>query len=309
MRAACLVKMIPYLAQITSCSSMTMSWIEILALMLIPGAFGGILSVLQLIDVPRLMDSAKLSVFVSRRRFYLALILGAFGGCGGALAILLLGLWTKQLDDNLVATTRNKLLFCSLGVVSGFLGFRLLKSVASNLEKQIHDAELRAEDRIREMEKRLVEEDDIMSQAREAFRSKTVANADIEQVISAMEQVKRRRPADRTVAILIGNLYDKVGKHTEAISAVTDTLAAKGRLGKAADKDAADMLFNRACYRIPLFAAAENDEAKKNVLKKEILEDLKTSFSYFPENKVIARGDEDLAALKNDPDFRALVDG
>ena len=77
----------------------TMGWIEILALMIIAGAFGGVLDVLQLIDIRKLIEQDG-PVLPSKRRFLGALCLGAVGGTGGALAMLFVIAATAKLDTS-----------------------------------------------------------------------------------------------------------------------------------------------------------------------------------------------------------------
>ena len=289
------------LAQIVE-TAPELGWIAVLALMVVPGAFGGILSVLQLLEIRRLL--AGKNVIGDRRGFTAAIILGAVGGCGGALGMLLIGVWTNQLDFR--ATTHNHLLFVSLGMVSGFLGFKLLKSVATNLEKQIHDIESRTTDRIEGLRDQLIEDDSVIDKGKLIRDNPNASDAEIAEIIPELVQVTKRRPADRTASILLGNLYDHIGKHQEAVSVVTDTLSHKQKLGTANDKDAADLLFNRACYRIPLWRSEAN-AVNKQRLRDAIIEDLKQSFELSPANKVDAKTDPDLALLSEDAEFKKIV--
>ena len=279
-----------------------LGWVPVLALMLIPGAFGGILSVLQLLEIRRLISGK--SVIGHAKHFSAALALGAIGGCGGALAMLLIGVWTNQLDFH--GTTHNYLLFVSLGMVSGFLGFKLLKSVATNLEKQIHDIETKTQDQIEVVKDQLIEDDSTIDKGKLIRDNPTAPAAEIEEIIPELIRVTKRRPTDRTASILLGNLYDRIRKHQEAISAVTDTLEAKRQAGSADDKDAADLLFNRACYRVPLWKEQADPQQKKR-LRDAIIKDLKQSFELSPANRIEAKTDDDLVALGDDEEFKKIV--
>jgi hypothetical protein len=294
---------LPLLAQLSQ-GTAELDWIAVLLLMLIPGAFGGILSVLQLLEIPRLI--AGKNAIGNWSRFCGAAVLGAFGGCGGALGMLLAGVWTSQLDFN--ATTHNRLLFISLGMVSGFLGFKLLKTVATNLETQIRDVELRTKDQIEGIKDQLIEDNNTLDIASSIRDDPNASTEKIEEIIPELAQVATRRRGDRTVAILLGNLYDRIGKHQEAVSVVTDALTERERMGTSKDKDAADLLFNRACYRIPLLKQETDDDRKKR-LHTAIIQDLIRSFDLSPANRIEAKSDEDLAFLSEDEEFKKIVGG
>lgn len=292
---------LPLLAQLSQ-DNAELDWIGVLLLMLIPGAFGGILSVLQLLDIPRFI--AGKNGIGDWWRFGGAAVLGAFGGCGGALGMLLVGVWTSQLDFK--ATTHNRLLYISLGMVSGFLGFKLLKTVATNLEKQIRDVELRTQDQIEGLKNQLIEDNNILVTAGSFLDDPNASTEKIEEIIAQLAEMETRRRGDRRVAMLLGNLYDRIGKHQKAVVVVTEALTEKERTGTSKDKDAADLLFNRACYRIPLLKQ-ETDDDKKKRLHTAIIQDLIRSFDLSPANRVDAKSDDDLAFLSEDEEFKRIV--
>jgi hypothetical protein len=64
------------------------------------------------------------------------------------------------------------------------------------------------------------------------------------------------------------------------------------------DKDKGESLYNKACYQALLDV---------NGLKSEILENLKTAFNLNPDLRQAAKGDDDLASLRQDADFIKLT--
>jgi len=64
------------------------------------------------------------------------------------------------------------------------------------------------------------------------------------------------------------------------------------------DKDKGESLYNKACYQALL---------DLNGLKSDILENLKTAFNLNPDLRQAAKGDDDLALLRQDTDFIKLT--
>jgi hypothetical protein len=78
--------MFPFAQVAVPVLDLTLNFWAALALFIVPGAFGGILSVLQLIDVGRLIDGRKKILTVAGNRFWGAILVAGAGGVGGALA-------------------------------------------------------------------------------------------------------------------------------------------------------------------------------------------------------------------------------
>jgi hypothetical protein len=280
-----------------------LTWLKVIGLMAIPGFLGGVLDVLQLIDLKRLVCAEDYAPVGSWKRFWSAVALGGCGGCGGAVAVLFLGVWTNQLDTT-KSDTRNMVLLATLGLVSGFLGYKALKKVADNVDKRFSDIQ----DDIKRAEARAVEESALLDQCLSALRT-NAPESEIATLAKKLESVHQRRQADRRVGIVLGNLHDRLKNYNEAIAVVTRVLAGKSKLNTSSDTDAGDLLFNRACYRIPLLVQARQNhsDADEARIKEDIMADLKRAVSLNPTNKDIARGDADLQILRGDQAFQDLI--
>lgn len=86
-----------------------------------------------------------------------------------------------------------------------------------------------------------------------------------------------------------------------ALAALDRFLKAKAERGESDDKDYADALYNRACYKLKLWESTKREEYKH-----QAYEDLKRSIEISPENKVDAQNDEDLKPLREEGMFKAL---
>lgn len=288
-----------------------MGWVAVLGLMLIPGAIGGVIDVLQLINLKKLLSDPDYTPFGLWRRFWGAITVGMLSGAGGAAAVLFLGVWTNQLDTS-KSDTRAYVLLATLGVVSGFLGYKALKRVADNIDKRFEDvhAELEnAKKEIKEAEARAIEESALIDKCISAWRNEDTPSSEIESLAKRLEVVQARRRSDRTVGIVLCNLYDRLKNHEKAISMITTVIALKTKEAPNNNADIGDLFFNRACYRMPLFVAATAADKADIVdrLKGFIISDLKRSIELNPANRDIASGDDDLAPLRTLPEFNALL--
>jgi hypothetical protein len=285
-------------------------WVA-LALFVIPGAFGGALSVLQLIDISRLIDASKKLGIANKNRLFGAILVGALGGVGGSLASLVVGVWTGKL--NFTQSTSNCLFLLALSVVAGFLGFKLLKKVATNFEKSIRDSENRLMENQETERQQLIEDEAVINQGLSLSQEKNVPDSDIEGLLPEMQALLTRRNTDRRVGIVLGNLYDRLGQHERAAATVTQVLDSREAAGMDSDKsnpdkNCSDLRYNRACYRVPLWVK-EQDAAKKDDLKKTIISDLRLSFVGSASNRDSARVDTDFTPIHKEPEFMALFEG
>jgi tetratricopeptide (TPR) repeat protein len=293
-----------------------MGWIEILILMAMSGMFGGVLDVLQLIDIKKLIEQDA-RVLLSKRRFVGALLLGAVGGAGGAIAMLFVIVATAKLNTK--PEPENRLMLISLGMVSGFLGYRVLRSVAQRVEKQIQEVETRAAKKIDESAARVeasttqkIEETADRLQ-RETEYSKAITlgfmiaekgdaiPSDTDTAISGLKRILEREPDNRQAGIVLSNIYRKLGGNNEALrvlSALTQSLEGK----TARQKDLADSLYNRACLYNSM-ANQEKNELRIQELRNKAYEDLERSIRLSPINKDEALQDPDLESLRGDERF------
>ena len=267
---------------------------------------------LHILDTRELMAPPREPSLVSWswKRFWAALGLGAAGGFGGATAMLLLGITTKQLKMEFDVENIARLF--SLGLVSGFLGFRLLKSVADKVDKQIQEniekSEQRQDEKMVEMQKRLFEEAGYIDQAKTAL-SKNATVPELEALAGILYGMHQRGRNDRRLGIVLGNLYDRLGREVEAVNVVTEVIQNRTEKGFGKTKDTADLLYNRACYRVPSYlkAKAQTNASEMKGIIGDIITDLTLSFQYFPPNKQIALQDDDLNRLRGDTNYDAFI--
>jgi tetratricopeptide (TPR) repeat protein len=295
-------------------SAPQLTWTTILVLMSFFGMFGGILDVLGMIDIRRLVDVEFKQinrVFVPGKRLIAALLLGGIGGIGGAFAMLFVIVAAAKLDT--ADTPINKLLLASLGVVSGFLGFRVLRGVARGVERQIQESEVRLEARTAEQiqatknhAEQIVEKyDAITSGMRFVEENKETLPSVQFQVTSTLEELRERIPADREVTMVLGEIYRKTGRYQQAIDLLTEFLNTIERSGR--NKDIADARYNRAGYYNLMADRLADGNEKKQQLKNQAYEDLKESIRLSPENKEDAIAEGDLESLRQEERFTQLV--
>ena len=281
-------------------------WVEILLLFMIAGMLGGILAALQYTDVSALIEHPP-SVLGWQRiaSVMLALLVSGLGGVGGALAALFL-----LLMDNKIAAgplnDQSRLTYVATGVVTGFLGFRLMKYVAMRFEDVTRraaeeQAERTAtsvvEERLRFDQQKLTRMEAInlgrMSQISEYAQN---APAAIERLLP----IYQNNVADREVAILLAWLQANRTKNLpQAIATLSESIQALSRQND--EPNQADLLYNRACYH-----------ARRSDLEGEAeaaLHDLAASCRIKPENWRFAieiDSKNEFRHLSDRPEFLAI---
>jgi hypothetical protein len=117
-----------------------------------------------------------------------------------------------------------------------------------------------------------------------------------------LESYLKSHPTNRRAAITLASIY-RVDEDLGCAIAVLDRfLKAKADLQEL-DKDYADALYNRACYKL-LVSASTGDVRYKN----QAYEDLKKSAEISPPKTVDAQSDEDLKPLWQEERFKTLVE-
>ncbi len=295
-----------------------MGWIEILILMIIAGAFGGLLDVLQLIDIRKLIEQGG-PILSSKRRFAGALCLGCTGGAGGSLAMLFVVAATAKLDTS--DSAPNRLMLISLGVVSGFLGYRVLRSVAQRVEKQIQEVEARTDRKIQESVARVeaTTEKKIAENAMRAEYFEAVnlgllvaenRNAPLSanlEAISRLEEFVKQAPDDRQASIILSNIYAKTEDYDKAIKILTDLINVLETKGPGRKMDVGDALYNRACMLNLMADKHSEDTQRRQELRQKTFEDLESAVQLSPLNKEQAKSDTDLKSLAGEDRFKRLT--
>jgi len=188
----------------------------------------------------------------------------------------------------------------ALGILSGFGGAPLLKSLSRRLRDTLTPEEKQevaqvvktaAEKSLKSTE--IVSE--FLSSAPVALDSPKTPEGDAARS-SAIEQGKAAHaivPDSRRVAIMLGRLYRFCDELSAGISVLIDTFDARKT---PRNKDDADIQFNIACYR-SLLAAKGGDEAAKYL--HDGWESLKFSIKISPDNLAQALSDKDLEKLRS----------
>lgn len=221
-------------------------------------------------------------------------IMNSFLGIGGALAVQFAMISIGKFPNE--KTTEIQMLLLSLSLVSGFSGRRFLSLVSSKLEDQIGEAK-----RISEEAQEDAEESLALSKALATVRHGSTTSERVE-AVGNLEKFLKRHPKDRGITILAGRIHRMNRDYESAIAVLTKFLDNKG---KEYDKDYADVLYNRACYRI--LCAYDKVETPRKQLIKEGLEDLKFSIELSAENAHDALEDEDFSLVKELDLFKEIV--
>lgn len=307
---------------LTAEDNIPMGWIEILIFMCVAGMFGGILDVLQTIDIRKLIEQDT-PALLSRKRFVAALFLGATAGVGGSIAMLFIIVAAAKLDTE--ASVKNRLMLISLGMISGFLGYRVLRPVALRVKSQIDEAESRTEKKIEEKAARVeastqqkIEESTIhLREGAEYSEAISLGllvaekkDADLStnnRAVSKLERIIERAPADRQASIILSNIYAKLGDYESAIKILDDLIKVLETKGEDRKKDIADASYNIACLLNNMADKREASDPERQKLRGQVYAYLERAIQLNPLNKEEARKDPDLKSLMAEERFTQIV--
>lgn len=280
-----------------------LTWALTLVLASLSGAFGGILNVLRLLEPRDIFEGKPIP---SGGRLLGAITLGGIIGSGGAIAMLFVSSAAGKL--NTADNTSNMLTLISLGVISGFLGYRLLSGVADRLEKDVLQIQGKADAQDREIQQSKLQMEfvEAITQGLVAADNEKLGVSELTEPIRKLEAVRVKVPADRKIGIVLGRLYVRREEYDQAICVLSEVLAAKKAAGTGSDADAAALLYNRACY-LAVLAGKTADPTKQTALKEKAYVDLESSVKFSPDNKKEAAVDDDFSALKSEDKFKTLI--
>jgi tetratricopeptide (TPR) repeat protein len=131
-------------------------------------------------------------------------------------------------------------------------------------------------------------------------------DSDRVRAIEMLLEVRKTSPLDRKVNLFLGRLHRRRKDYDAAIEAMTFFIREKSQAGQTADKDYADLLYNRACYSCLRAAALGADDAGKRI--ENALADLAASIAISPENAADAQDDPDFILIKTDQRFVDLME-
>ena len=280
-------------------------WIEILLLFMIAGMVGGMLAALQYTDVSALLQNPPTVLGWQRMvSVMLALVVSGLGGVGGALAALFL-----LLMDNKIAggplTDQSRLTYVATGVVTGFLGFRLMKYVAirfedmtrKTAEEQAERTAMQVVEQKLDVDQRRLVRMEAINLGRLAQLGEYAQNAPT--AIERLLPIFRDKPGDREVAILLAWLHANRSKNIDQAIA---TLSESIQTHTLQSDDRADLLYNRACYH-----ARRSDRDGEAAAA---LRDLTASCKLKPDNWRFALeedGKNEFLHLRDRPEFQTLA--
>jgi len=214
-------------------------------------------------------------------------------GIGGALAVQFAMISIGKFQE--FKTVEIQMLLLTISVVAGFGGRRFLSLVSSKLEDQIGEAS-----RISQEAKEEAEESIVIAKAVATLRPHATISERLE-AIKELESSLATNPKDRILTIMAGRLLRKVENYKDAINLLSNFLKHKGN---ERDKDYADVLYNRACYKILSYI---KDGRRDESLIRSGLEDIKDSIKIAPENAIDAKEDLDFKEVMNTEEFKQIV--
>ncbi len=296
-------------------------WMPTLLMFILSGALGGMLGPLQLPDVAWLMGTSEQSHFRRARiwNFLAAEAVSAAGGIGGAMALLFVMLLADKIGPN-PPRDRDFLVYITSGVLSGFLGFQLLKVIAANLLKNLgilQDSAKEAERKAIQFEHRSQLRSAILQGLFDYNEQETARPHHIEESIAELERLLPEFPGDRRAIIVLANLLGhsqrNYAKAIDVLNAGLKVIEASPNVAERT-QDRADILYNRACYyalQAALFESFKDDRtrAEANRYRSLALRDLKQSLEFDPRNADFAAGIEASSGRKareRDTDFDAI---
>lgn len=214
-------------------------------------------------------------------------------GMGSAVGLLFLFHFLQLLHAD--QTVDNVVFLISGCLIAGIGAQRLIPALTNSMTEKLNLIEKEAEET-----KEIVEET--------ALLAKSAATLDpaasITERMKAIDNIKAqlsRTPLDRSLNILLGRLYRRVGDYSGAVGCLELFVKRKEDAGQI-DRDLADALYNIACYNSLEWGAKKSQEAKRRAL-----ENLRRSAVILPENRNDAKNDADFADLRQDPEFLEIV--
>ena len=242
------------------------------------------------------------------------MILGSVGGVGGSIAILAVLVADGKLASP--PTDQQVLGFISLGIVAGFLGFTLLKTMArgltAELEKRFKETETLVLTKVGEAETEARTQNELNAAIIDALQTanaKTKASAtETHTALARLEAARRSFPTLRSAGIISARLLRNLEKYQEAIDRLTDVLNARFNAKMPLDYDGAALLYNRACYRNLLADEPNTTPDERGRLKTLAEEDLLQGGRIVPDDLLSAKADPDLKTLLDRPRIKAAIE-
>lgn len=248
-----------------------------------------------------------------------SLVTGAAGGIGGSVASIFVLSLDGKFKDGL--SDEKVLAYLATGVVSGFLGFSLLKTVAGNWHKRMEAKVDRLEEKTTELEaaQQALKEAQVEIEFVNAivdgrsYLHEDVNEDLVKKKIDILEEGLKKWPDRRRAIIVLGNLYGKKLRNVnEAIKVLAAGLEAISKSRPTDVKDVSDIHFNIACYYCDFVTAAaqpEKSQDKKDAMERAFLH-LRRSIVLWPANKTEAKEatmHPELDPIREETEFKTIV--
>ena len=268
-----------------------LNWIQMLFILGIPAAFGGALK-----GVYDQIGSNNPSKIDWAAGFFAPIL-----GVGGVAATSLVLLWADIIT--LEGTDRNILILISFGVVSGFIGDRILPFVGRGLERRIaaiEGAEGERAEKVSEIEHKV----DYSTAISEVNAPWVPSQA--EELLPQLIAMANEKPEARRLNLALGHLYKRVGRFQEAEDRMSKYLEVMRRQGGQVS-DIAAATYNRACYRVLRAAHAATSGEEDSMLVDLAMDDLQEAIRLDKGVIADAPSDPDFDHVRENPRFRDLV--
>jgi tetratricopeptide (TPR) repeat protein len=189
----------------------------------------------------------------------------------------------------------------SLGILSGFMGIKVLSTLSDtflqqlqNKSKQILD-QMHTQQRSREL---LVFTDNSLQEIDQTANTDVKrALTDLDNAEAGIDQILEQNPNDAHAMVIKGKVYKRRWQYTgktkpEFLNQAVQILSTAVKADPLYDR----AVYNRACYYALL---GKSDDA---------LKDIEQAVKLFSQNRFFAKDDPDLVSLKNSPQWKKIVD-
>lgn len=296
------------------CQENALAWWVALLYVGLPASFGGFLQGLH----GRYYTTADIDQLGFDALALPHLVAAAFGVGGGA-AVVLASIWLDKF--NLSSCDSNRVYLCVLGLVAGFVGYRILPTVARGLEQRVAETETVSRDAAEKADTAETRAEAATSTATAAHETADMAAwlaatataelpSEARGLLQAGRDLVKKYPRERGIHLRLGRMLKLAGELEEAITlmttAIIDPYEAEGEGSGHAPITYSDALYNRACYKV-LRSPECADAGASEALLASGLDDLEKALTLDPSSKVDAWQDSDFRVIRDARNVRYLT--
>jgi tetratricopeptide (TPR) repeat protein len=292
-----------------------LSWCNAILFVGIPAFFGGILQVAHELTYGSQHRPAGGAPPKTKWASLIDVIIGGLFGVGGGAAVILAAiLFNKNFD--MKRTDENELYLVVLGVVAGFVGYRILPAVARGLEermvkteKESHIALDKAIQVAKDVEIALKKAENAVRGAEKAqkmaYITYLIEKNDYKKAEKYLLDLRKNDRLDFSIYSQLSNLYKRKNDYTGAIDLTNQHIEDLRAANMGSDEAYTKALYNRACYTTLRAFSSGHDE----VLLAKALDDLRRAIGLNPELRELAWSDDDFEKLRKErnPRFAEIV--